>query len=135
MDIEQVAEVFRTNMARLVAESAVRNRRRRPASVGHAPSHPIMETTVRLHVDEPGLGYQLRQLAWALGSDGIDGHEDSFRHVVSSAHAAGVSSVLIEILADPTQPEIARLRAFGRVAAALAASAPASRARVDATAA
>ena len=64
----------------------------------------------------------LTDLAWALESDGIRGHEVSIRQVVRSARAAGVSSVAVDILADPSEPEVARLRAFGQVASALAAS-------------
>ena len=41
------------------------------------------------------------------------------RDVVRSARAAGLSDVLIGVLADPSQPEVARLRAFGRLTAAL----------------
>jgi hypothetical protein len=32
-----------------------------------------------------------------------------------------VSSVLVDLLTDPRAPEVARMRAFGKVAAALAA--------------
>jgi hypothetical protein len=38
MDVERVAEIFRTNMTRLVAESAARNRLRRPARAGQDAS-------------------------------------------------------------------------------------------------
>ncbi len=38
MDIEQVAEIFRRNMTRLVHEAAARNRLRRPASA--LPNRP-----------------------------------------------------------------------------------------------
>ena len=39
--------------------------------------------------------------------------------VVRAARAHGLSAVLVDVLADPGQPEVARLRAFGRIAAAL----------------
>jgi hypothetical protein len=64
----------------------------------------------------------LADLAWALESDGIGRHEVSVRQVVRWARAAGVSSVAVDILADPREPEVARLRAFGQVAGALALS-------------
>jgi hypothetical protein len=67
---------------------------------------------------------QLAQLAWDLDSRGFEGHEVAVRQVVRAARAAGLSRTLVDILADPTEPEFARLRAFGRVAAALAASPP-----------
>ena len=38
--------------------------------------------------------------------------------------AAGLSRILVDVLADPTEPEVARLRVFGQVAAALAARPP-----------
>jgi hypothetical protein len=80
-----------------------------------------METTPRLQTVPRRPGDQLPNLAWALSSDGLDAHEVSIRQVVSWARAAGVSPVLVGILADPSEPEVARLRAFGRIATALAA--------------
>jgi hypothetical protein len=64
----------------------------------------------------------LVQLAWDLESRGFEGHEVAVRQVVRSARIAGVSRILVDVLADPTEPEVARMRAFGRIAAALAAS-------------
>ena len=63
----------------------------------------------------------LSRLAWDLASDGFVGHEAAVRQVVRSARAAGVSPLAARVLADPQQPEVARLRAFGRIDAALAA--------------
>jgi hypothetical protein len=63
----------------------------------------------------------LDELAWDLASDGFVGHEVVVRQLVRSARAAGLSATLVEVLADPAEPEVARLRAFGHVAAALAA--------------
>ena len=67
----------------------------------------------------------LVDLAWDLESSGFEGHEVAVRQVVRSARAAGVSRTLVDVLADPTEPEVARLRAFGRIAAALATRPPA----------
>ena len=39
--------------------------------------------------------------------------------VVRRARAAAVPSVIVDVLADPSQPEVARLRAFGRISALL----------------
>ncbi len=39
--------------------------------------------------------------------------------VVRRARAACVPGVLVDVLADPSQPEVARLRAFGRISALL----------------
>lgn len=63
----------------------------------------------------------LADLAWDLASDGFVGREADVRQVVRTARANGVSPVLIAVLGDPREPEIARLRAFGRITATLAA--------------
>jgi hypothetical protein len=69
---------------------------------------------------------ELTELAWDLASDGFAGRESAVRQVVRAARAAGVTAVVVDTLADPAQPEAARLRAFGRVAPALAANAAAA---------
>ena len=69
----------------------------------------------------------LTDLAWDLASDGFVGHEAAVRQVVRTAYAQGVSAGLTGVLADARQPEVARLRAFGRVAAALATPAGVAR--------
>jgi hypothetical protein len=63
----------------------------------------------------------LTDLAWDLASDGFVGRENAVRQVVRTARSRGVPAVLTEVLADPSQPAVARLRAFGRIAALLAA--------------
>jgi hypothetical protein len=65
---------------------------------------------------------QLEALAFDLASDGIAGHELAIRQVVRAARTAGPSRVprtLVDVLADPGEPEVARLRAFGTIAVAL----------------
>ena len=69
----------------------------------------------------------LTDLAWDLASDGFVGRESAVRQVVRTARSQGVPSVLIDVLADVTQPAVARLRAFGRVAALLAVPQPSVR--------
>ena len=64
---------------------------------------------------------ELAQLGTDLAFDGIGGHEPAVRDVVRAARRAAVSPVLTDILADPRQPEVARLRAYGRIAVRLAA--------------
>jgi hypothetical protein len=66
----------------------------------------------------------LVDLAWDLESRGFEGHEVAVRQVVRSARTAGLSRTLVDILADPAEPEVARLRAFGELAAALALRPP-----------
>ena len=60
--------------------------------------------------------------AWgqAVELDGIDAHEDAAARVVEAATDKGLRPVLIEILADRAEPAPARVRAFGRLAFALA---------------
>jgi hypothetical protein len=41
--------------------------------------------------------------------------------VLAAARSAAVCSVLVQVLADTREPAVARERAFGRIAAALAA--------------
>jgi hypothetical protein len=69
----------------------------------------------------------LSDLAWYLASDGFVGRENAVRQVVRTARAQGVPAVLTEVLADPSEPAVARLRAFGRVAALLASTRPVGR--------
>ena len=71
----------------------------------------------------------LTDLAHDLASDGLGGHERAVRAVVREARAYGVSPALVSILADPREPEVARLRAFGRIAVALDARHTAPRIR------
>jgi hypothetical protein len=63
---------------------------------------------------------ELFALAWELDAHGFAGQEGAVRRVVRSARALGLSPTLVDILADPTEPEVARLRAFGHVATTLA---------------
>jgi hypothetical protein len=63
---------------------------------------------------------QLLHLASDLESFGFTGQEMALRSVVRAARAAGVTPLLVDVLADPSEPEVARLRAFGRVATELA---------------
>jgi hypothetical protein len=69
----------------------------------------------------------LSDLAWELASEGFAGREDAVRGVVRTARAKGLSPVLTAVLADRREPEVARLRAFGRIATLLAAGAPMGR--------
>ena len=63
---------------------------------------------------------ELFALAWDLDARGFAGQESAVRGVVRAARARGLSGVALDVLADPTEPAVARLRAFGNVAAALA---------------
>jgi hypothetical protein len=72
---------------------------------------------------------QLTDLAEDLAVDGFGGHEHAVRDVVRAARQRGVAPLLVAVLADPREPEVARLRAFGRIAVALSAVETAPRIR------
>lgn len=61
-------------------------------------------------------------LRWGfeVDNDGIGAHEDLSKAMVDAATRRGLKPVLIEILADRREPSVARQRAFGRLALALA---------------
>ncbi|MET0146688.1 MAG: hypothetical protein ABW328_18145 [Ilumatobacteraceae bacterium] len=69
----------------------------------------------------------LSELALDLVSDLESGdfaaHDAAVRDVIRAARARNVSPVLVEVLGDPREPPIARLRAFGTIASALTSSA------------
>ncbi len=62
----------------------------------------------------------LDRLAWQIERDGIIPHATTVVDVARTAAAAHVSPVLIGVLADPSAPEVARIRAFGLVTLMLA---------------
>ncbi|MFN8051610.1 MAG: hypothetical protein U0Q22_09255 [Acidimicrobiales bacterium] len=69
---------------------------------------------------------ELNQVAWAIDADGIARHEDAASAVVRQARTAGVTSPLVDVLADLSVPAPVRERAFGKVAHAIAHAATAS---------
>jgi hypothetical protein len=62
----------------------------------------------------PGPG-TLDELAWAIDGDGIGYHEAAIARVVAWARSLDVDPVVLDVLADSTQPQTARERAFGRL--------------------
>jgi hypothetical protein len=66
----------------------------------------------------------LDDLAWAISVDGIAAHLPAVRLVTAAARRCGVNPTLVAVLADATAPAVARERAFGLVAVALATSVP-----------
>ncbi len=63
---------------------------------------------------------QIEILAQALAADGVSPHEARLAAVAQLAGRRGANPVLVSVALDPSEPEIARLRAFGRLAAMLA---------------
>ena len=62
----------------------------------------------------------LEQLAWDFDAHGFAGRDAAVRNVVRSARVAGLSPVVIAVFAGDHEPEVARMRAFGKIATALA---------------
>ncbi|HSK98384.1 MAG TPA: hypothetical protein VK891_17285 [Euzebyales bacterium] len=65
---------------------------------------------------------ELARIASDVDVLGIAANETAIAMVVARARAAGVDPLLLSVLSDTAEPEIARARAFGRVATALAAT-------------
>ena len=58
-------------------------------------------------------------LALELAAHGLAGRDLAVGAVVRAARTAGLSPVLVDVLGDTAEPEIARLRAFGHLASLL----------------
>ena len=65
------------------------------------------------------ISVDLQHLAAQLTNDGPEAHNDALRAVADWARATGASPVLAAIVASSDEPEVARLRAFGRLARGL----------------
>jgi hypothetical protein len=66
----------------------------------------------------------LEGLATQLDSDGLEGHDEDLRALAIRARRAGISASLVDLVVSPGAPEMARLRAFGKIAALLADARP-----------
>ncbi|HSJ28674.1 MAG TPA: hypothetical protein VLB67_10710 [Acidimicrobiia bacterium] len=62
--------------------------------------------------------YDLDRLAHDIATHGIDRYEEDVQRLASYAYRRGIASVIVGVLADPSQPTVARERAFARVVAA-----------------
>lgn len=58
---------------------------------------------------------QVERLVDNVGADGLLAHESSMAALVEYAHEMGVSPVLVNVLADHREPEVARIRALARI--------------------
>lgn len=65
----------------------------------------------------------IENLAADIDRSGIAAVEPTISAVVEHARSAGVNPVLLSVLADASEPEVARARAFGLVATHLARAA------------
>ncbi len=59
--------------------------------------------------------YDFHQLARDVDAFGIDRCDDAVGELAAIARSSGVSHVLIDVLTDGTQPDVARVRALARV--------------------
>jgi hypothetical protein len=59
------------------------------------------------------------ELAHRLATHGPAGLQRELRRLIRDARRHGVTPLLVTILADPGQPDVARQRAFGRILAEL----------------
>lgn len=66
----------------------------------------------------------LDTLAHNIATFGIDRYEDEVLAFADSAFRRGIAPTLAGILADPTNPPVARERAFARLAMAARSSRP-----------
>lgn len=64
--------------------------------------------------------YDLDTLAHNIATFGIEQFEAEVRAVAEHAHGRGISPVMAMLVADPTEPSVARERAYSRLVAALA---------------
>jgi hypothetical protein len=78
-----------------------------------------MDTVTYLEDMSTRIHPAIDELAHAVVADGVAAHAAALNQLVAVAYAAGVSTTLIGIVGDRTQPEVARLRALGRILAAL----------------
>ena len=76
-----------------------------PATPGHPVSAPSTDT--------------LSVWAARIDADGIAAHEDAAQRLAAVASSRGLCPVLVDVLADPREPSVARERAFGRLALSL----------------
>jgi hypothetical protein len=88
----------------------------------------IPETQLHLSLQYSG------QLAGQIAEHGIESHHADVLRYVAELRREGRQGVLLDVAADPTQPAVARERAFGRLLAWIART-PASEVRAECQAA
>jgi hypothetical protein len=86
------------------------------------PADPAVSPAPTLHAVPLALPTRqaMDRLAEGIAADGITAHEAAVTHVLAAARTARLNPVLVAVLADPREPAVARGRAFGRIAVALA---------------
>jgi hypothetical protein len=95
--------------------------RRRSADV--APkSVPVEFTWANRRPGTMGFARWTATVGQRLDELGLDAASHDIENLVAVARRYGVAPVAADVLADPSQPDVARLRAFSHVAAALASA-------------
>jgi hypothetical protein len=77
---------------------------------------PTRDTTLGIRLDISGLAAQIAERG--IETCAASGRLDAF---VRAARSAGASPTLVALVADPAEPAVARERAFGLLAVAIAA--------------
>lgn len=77
-------------------------------------------STVLAHGADQSRSVRYDDLADRLATHGPSPLHGELRDLIRDARRRGVTPLLVTILADPTQPDVARQRAFGRILAELA---------------
>lgn len=119
MNFHLLEVLVHERQSRLLREAEGRRLRRRlrasrePASSG--PQIPRNQTPPH------GLLHDCGRLAWLIDQDGVPAVADELQLFLARVKAAGVPAVLVQVVSDPTQPAIARARAFGRICRAVTA--------------
>jgi hypothetical protein len=57
----------------------------------------------------------LDDLAFRVAAEGVDAHRSAVSQVVRGAARHGAPSVLTDLVIDPREPSVARVRAFGEL--------------------
>jgi hypothetical protein len=78
-----------------------------------------VEASERRQFSEPRDVYDLRELGRQLAESGPMGLQGELEALAWRASAAGVGSVLLAVVTDPRESDVARQRAFARIAAHL----------------
>ncbi len=81
----------------------------------------VHNSTVPAHGAEHDQSHQVpyAKLADRLATHGPAALQSELRRLIRDARRHGVTPLLVTILADPAQPDVARQRAFGRILAEL----------------
>ncbi len=77
-----------------------------------------------MSISDREIDQEIDRLAWHIELHGLAGLEEALRRVAQRARTVGASPVLAGVLADRTEPEVARIRALGLLALQIAAREP-----------